>query len=143
MPDTILLVDDNPDDIDLTMRSFREHHLHNRTVVANDGVEALDYLFGTGTHAGRDVHRLPKVVVLDLKMPRINGMDVLKKIRADERTRKLPVVIFTSADEDKEMTECYQNGCNSYVQKPVDMGQFMKASADVGVYWTVRNKPVP
>ena len=141
MPNAILLVDDSPDDVELTMRSFRQHHLENRTVVASDGVEALDYIFGTGSHAGRDTTKLPKIVLLDMKMPRMNGIDVLKKLRSEEKTKTLPVVMFTTSDEEKDISDCYEHGCNSYVQKPVDVGQFMKASAEVGLYWTARNKP--
>src|SRR5687768_1848383 len=123
----ILLVEDNPDDEALTLRALRSNHISNQVVVARDGVEALDYLFATGSYEGRDTSDLPQVMLLDLKLPRLNGLEVLKKVRTDSRTQFLPVVILTSSNEDKDLVEGYSNGANSYVRKPVDFDQFCEA----------------
>lgn len=142
-PRVILLVEDNPDDEALTLRALRTANVSHEVVVARDGVEALDYLFGTGRHTGRDPGRLPEVVLLDLKLPRLDGLEVLRRIRADERTRLLPVVILTSSTEDRDRIESYRLGSNSYVRKPVDFGQFAEAVRQLGLYWLLLNQPPP
>ncbi|HXG02913.1 MAG TPA: response regulator [Candidatus Binatia bacterium] len=139
----ILLVEDNPDDEVLALRALRTTGLRNEVVVARDGVEALDYLFRTGRHAGRDVSLVPRVVLLDLKLPRLDGLEVLRRIRSDERTRLLPVVILTSSTEDRDRVEGYRLGANSYVRKPVDFGQFAEAVRQLGLYWLRLNQPPP
>ena len=139
----ILLVEDNPDDVALTLRALEQQHIANEVVVAEDGVEALDYLFATGTHAGRDPTVLPGVVLLDLKMPRVDGMEVLRQIRADVRTRLLPVVILTSSSEERDMVESYDLGANSYVRKPVDFVEFAEAVRQLGLYWLLLNEGPP
>ena len=123
----ILLVEDNPDDEALTLRAFKKNNIMNEVVVVRDGVEALDFLFGTGNHAGRDARELPQVVLLDLKLPKLDGMEVLRRIRADERTSVLPVVILTSSKEERDVIESYRQGCNSYVRKPVDFAALVRA----------------
>jgi len=139
----ILLVEDNPDDEALTLRAFRKNNIRNEVVVARDGVEALDYLFGTGAHAGRDVAELPQVVLLDLKLPKIDGLEVLRRIRADSRTRTLPVVILTSSKEERDLVDGYREGCNSYVRKPVDFEEFVAAARQLGLYWLLLNEAPP
>jgi two-component system response regulator len=139
----ILLVEDNPDDELLTLRALRKANVRNEVVVARDGVEALDYLFGTGAHAGRDTDVMPQVVLLDLKLPRLDGLEVLRRLRADERTRLLPVVILTSSNEERDRIAGYQLGANSYVRKPVDFGQFVDAVRQLGFYWLLINQPPP
>ena len=136
----ILLVDDNPDDVDLTLRAFKKNNISNRVIIAKDGVEALDYLHGTGMYAGRDVKELPVVVMLDLKLPKINGLEVLRNIRQNEVTRIVPVVILTSSAEQKDVVEGYQLGANSYIRKPVDFEQFVEAVKLLGLYWTLWNE---
>lgn len=140
---TILLVEDNPDDEALTLRAFRKSHILNPVVVARDGVEALDYLFGTGAHAGRDTRDQPQVVLLDLKLPKLDGLEVLRRIRADPRTRLLPVVILTTSNEDRDILSSYELGANSYIRKPVDFEQFIEAARQLGLYWLVLNVPPP
>ena len=139
----ILLVEDNPDDVELTLRAFRKNNIGNKVVVARDGVEALDYLFGTGVHAGQDVKELPVVILLDLKLPKIDGMEVLKRIRQNDRTKLLPVVILTSSAEQKDVIEGYSLGANSYVRKPVNVEQFVEAIKHLGLYWLLWNEPPP
>ena len=139
----ILLVEDNPDDVALTMRAFRKNNLSNKIIVAKDGVEALDYLFGARMYAGRDVKDMPVVILLDLKLPKIDGMEVLKSIRQNEFTRLLPVVILTSSAEENDKLNGYKLGANSYVRKPVDYNQFVKAIKHLGLYWLVWNEPPP
>ena len=136
----ILLVEDNPDDVKLTLKAFERSRLANRVEVAWDGVEAIDFLFGTGKHAGRDLSIMPQVVQLDLKMPKMDGLEVLRRIRSDERTRMLPVVVLTSSLEDKDRVESYRLGTNSYVRKPVDFHQFVEAVLQLGLYWMVLNE---
>ena len=140
---TILLVEDNPDDRALTLRVFRRANIANPVVVANDGVDALDYLFGTGAYAGRDTSEMPQVVLLDLKLPKLNGLQVLQRIRADPRTKFLPVVILTSSREEQDRTEGYALGTNSYICKPVDSVQFADAVRSLGLYWLVLNQSAP
>lgn len=142
-PRTILLVEDNPDDEALTLRALRRANVANAVVVARDGTEALDYLFGTGVHAGRDTSVLPQVVLLDLKLPKLDGLEVLRRIRADDRTRLLPVVVLTSSNEERDRIESYSLGANSYVRKPVDFVQFADAVRQLGLYWLVLNQPPP
>lgn len=137
----ILLVEDNPDDEALTLRAFAKNKIANAVVVARDGVEALDYLFGTGTHAGRDVAARPSVVLLDLKLPRIDGLEVLRRIRADDRTRLLPVVVLTTSKEQQDIHEAYSLGANSYIRKPVDFEKFIHAVGQLGLYWLSLNEP--
>ncbi|MDQ3743089.1 MAG: response regulator [Acidobacteriota bacterium] len=139
----ILLVEDNARDEALTLRALRKSNLANEVVVVRDGVEALDYLFGTGAHAGRDVDDAPQLVLLDLKLPKVDGLEVLKRIRADERTRRLPVVVFTSSSEEEDMIRSYDLGANSYVRKPVDFEHFMEATRQLGLYWLVLNETPP
>jgi two-component system response regulator len=140
---SILLVEDSPTDEVLTLRALEMNRIHNEVIVARDGVEALDYLFARGSRAGRDSSVLPALVLLDLNLPKINGIEVLQQIRANERTKLLPVVILTSSDEDKDRLAGYLSGCNSYVQKPVDFEQFAKAVRQLGLYWLVLNKAPP
>jgi two-component system response regulator len=139
----ILLVEDNPDDVALTIRAFRKNNISNKIIVAKDGVEALDYLFGTGMYAGRDVKDMPVVILLDLKLPKIDGMEVLKSIRQNEFTKLIPVVILTSSAEENDRINGYKLGANSYVRKPVDFNQFIKAIKHLGLYWLVWNEPPP
>jgi CheY-like chemotaxis protein len=139
----ILLVEDNPDDEALTLRALRRAKVTNEVVVARDGVEALDYLFATGAHAGRDTSVMPQVVLLDLKLPKLDGLDVLQRLRADDRTRFLPVVILTSSTEERDRVEGYTLGANSYVRKPVDFAQFAEAVQQLGLYWLLLNEPAP
>lgn len=136
----ILLVEDNPDDEMLTLRAFRKNNITNDIVVARDGVEALDYLFATGTYAGLDESRMPQVILLDLKLPRIDGLEVLRQIRANEHTRLLPVVVLTSSKEEQDLVESYRLGANSYVRKPVNFDQFMEAARQLGMYWLLLNE---
>lgn len=136
----ILLVEDNPRDETLTLRALKKSNIVNDVIVVRDGVEALDYLFGTGPHTGRDRTVLPQLVLLDLKLPKVGGLEVLQKIRADERTKRLPVVIFTSSSEEEDMIKSYDLGANSYVRKPVDFGQFLEATRQLGMYWLVLNE---
>lgn len=143
MTKTILLVEDNPDDVKLTLRAFKQHNFQNSIVVAHDGVEALDYLFGTGPYAGRDVSARPLVVFLDLNLPKLDGLEVLKRIRSDPRTALQPVVILTSSKEEMDMMSGYQLGANSYVRKPVDFDAFVEAVRQLGLYWVLLNEPVP
>ena len=139
----ILLVEDNPDDVELTLRAFEKSNIVNDIIVARDGEEALDYLFATGRHAGRDPLPLPEVVLLDLKLPKIDGLDVLRRMRADERTRRLPVVILTSSNEEQDVLRSYDLGANSFVQKPVDFAEFIEAARQLGLYWLVLNETSP
>lgn len=139
----ILLVEDNPDDEALTLRAFRKNNIHNKVVVARDGVEALDYLFGSGAHSQRDTTDLPQVVLLDLKLPKVDGLEVLRRIRADERTKLLPVVILTSSREDQDVINGYRLGANSYVRKPVSFDEFLEAARSLGLYWLLLNQPPP
>jgi two-component system, response regulator len=137
---TILLVEDNPDDELLTLRALKKNNVFNKVVVARDGAEALDYLFGEGAYEGRDVSDIPQVVLLDLKLPKVDGLEVLRRLRADERTRLLPVVILTSSREQQDLLDGYGYGANSYVRKPVDFAQFSRAVEQLELYWLVLNE---
>ena len=139
----ILLVEDNPDDELLALRALRKNGVTGEVVVARDGVEALDYLFGTGAHAGRDTSVMPQLILLDLNLPKIDGLEVLRRLRADERTRLLPVVILTSSREQKDMLEGYGLGANSYVRKPVNFEQFVRAVEQLKLYWLILNEAPP
>jgi len=139
----ILLVEDNPDDEALTLRAFRKNNIINKIIVARDGAEALDYLFATGAYAGRDPGDLAQVILLDLKLPKVSGLEVLRQLRADERTRLLPVAILTSSNEERDIIEGYKLGANSYVCKPVDFVQFAEAIQQLGLYWLVLNQSPP
>ena len=136
----ILLVEDNPDDEALTLRALRKNNITNEITVACDGVEALDYLFGTGPHADRDTSLQPELILLDLKLPKLDGFEVLRKLRADERTKVLPVVILTSSKEQQDIVNGYGLGANSYIRKPVDFQQFVDAVRQLGLYWLVLNE---
>ena len=141
--DEILLVEDNPDDVELTLRAFRKSKIANEVVVARDGVEALDYLFATGPHVGRDNSVLPQLVLLDLKLPRLDGLQVLERIRAHPKTKLLPVVILTSSTEQPDLLTGYTLGANSYIRKPVDFQEFLVAVRRLGFYWLLLNQPPP
>ncbi len=136
----ILLVEDSPDDEALTLRALKKNNITNRVVVTHDGVEAIDYLFGTGMYQGRDPSDLPQIVLLDLKLPRMDGFEVLKKLRAEARTQSLPVVILTSSREQQDLVHGYNLGANSYVRKPVDFDQFVEAVRQLGLYWLILNE---
>jgi CheY-like chemotaxis protein len=140
---TILLVEDNQDDVKLTERALKKSHILNKLVVAKDGVEALDYLFGTGNWIGRDLGNMPEVILLDLKLPKLDGLEVLKRIRTDSRTKLLPVVILTSSKEEKDLIAGYAMGANSYIRKPVNFNQFVDAVHQLGLYWLVLNEAPP
>jgi two-component system response regulator len=136
----ILLVEDNPDDEALTLRALKKNNIANDVIVAHDGAEALDYLMGAGAYAGRDPNDWPQVTLLDLKLPKIDGLEVLRRIRADERTRLLPVVVLTSSKEEQDLLASYSLGANSYIRKPVDFNQFVEAVGQLGLYWLVLNE---
>jgi two-component system response regulator len=139
----ILLVEDNQDDEELTIRTLKKNNILNDIIVAHDGIEALDYLFGTGKYKDRDMSIMPVIVMLDIKLPKINGLEVLKRIRSDERTKLLPVVILTSSDEERDLIESYMLGANSYVHKPVNFSQFQKAVQQLALYWLLLNNAPP
>jgi len=140
---TILLVEDNPDDVDLTLRALKKNNIKNEIVVAGDGTEALDYLFGTGKYSGRDLMMMPTIILLDLKLPKIDGLEVLRRIRANKLTKLLPVVILTSSSEEQDIINGYSLGVNSYVRKPVDFNQFAEAVSQLGLYWLLLNELPP
>jgi two-component system response regulator len=140
---TILLVEDNADDEKLTLRALKMNNIRNEVVVARNGAEALDYLFGTGAYAGRNLSAMPQVVLLDLKLPKLDGLEVLRRVRADDRTKLLPIVILTSSNEERDRIDGYGLGANSYVRKPVDFNQFSDAARQLGLYWLVINEPPP
>ena len=140
MDKTILLVEDNPDDEVLTRRALKKNDIDSEVVVAHDGAEALDYLFGTGAYAGRDTSVMPQLILLDLKLPKIDGLEVLRRIRAGERTRLLPVVILTSSKEQQDLLDGYGCGANSYIRKPVDFARFVETVQQLGLYWLVLNE---
>lgn len=140
---TILLVEDNAEDIELTLRAFRRSNMLNEIVVVRDGAEALDYLLQTGQQAGQPAKATPAVILLDLKLPKIDGLEVLRRMRADERTRLIPVVVLTSSTQEKDIVASYDRGANSFVRKPVDFAQFLEAARQLGLYWLVMNEPAP
>lgn len=139
----ILLVEDNPDDVELTMRALKKNNIQNEVVVARDGAEALDYLFGEGKYAGRNTSVMPQIVLLDLKLPKVSGFEVLERLRSNDRTRLLPIVILTSSKEEIDLVEGYSRGANSYIRKPVDFNQFTEAVRQLGLYWLLLNEPPP
>jgi two-component system response regulator len=142
-PKTILLIEDNPSDVGLTKRALEKSHIANELVVAEDGQEALDYLFGGGQFTGPRMNDLPALILLDLKLPRVDGLQVLRRIRADERTSRLAVVILTTSSEEDDIAQSYDLGANSYIRKPVDFKQFVDAIQQLGLYWLVMNEPAP
>src|SRR5215210_7371242 len=139
----ILLVEDNADDEELTLRALKKNHIGNKVFVVRDGAEALDFLFCTGSYADRDPGEMPQVILLDLKLPKVDGLEVLRRLRVDERTHALPIVILTSSTEEKDVIDGYQLGANSYVRKPVDFNEFLEAARQLGLYWLVLNKVPP
>jgi two-component system response regulator len=140
---TILLVEDNPDDENLTLRAFKKNSFTGEIVVVRDGVEALDYLFGTGAHAGRDLNVMPRVILLDIKLPKLDGLEVLRRLRAHEQTKLLPVVMLTSSLEERDILDSYQGGANSYLSKPVDFMKFVEVTEHLRHYWLLLNEPPP
>lgn len=136
----ILLVEDNPNDVELTLRAFKKHNLANNIAVVRDGVEALEFIFCTGRYSDRQILDAPKVVLLDLKLPMVDGMEVLRKVKQDERTRTIPIVVLTSSKEDRDLAECYRLGVNSYIVKPVDFEQFTESVRHLGMYWLLLNQ---
>ncbi len=140
-PVEILLVEDNPQDVELTLRALKKHNLANHVLVVRDGAEALEFIFGTGAYASRPIGSTPKVILLDLKLPKVDGLEVLRQIKADERTRVVPVVVLTSSKEEQDIVTSYQLGVNSYMVKPVDFDQFMRCVSELGFYWLVCNEP--
>jgi len=136
----ILVVEDNQEDAELTIRALKKQHLANNIVHLMDGAEALDFIYGQGSYAGRDINQVPKVILIDLKMPKVSGLEVLKQIKSDPRIKMIPVVILTSSAEDPDIKEAYELGANSYIVKPVDFNVFFKTVADLGLYWLVVNK---
>jgi CheY-like chemotaxis protein len=139
----IFLVEDNPDDVELTLRAFKKSNIGNEIIVAHDGAEALEYMFGTGAYAGRDPTDVPAVVLLDLKLPKVDGLEILRQIREDRRTKRVPVVILTSSREEQDLVRGYDLGANSYIRKPVDFVQFIDAVKQLGLYWLLINEPPP
>ncbi len=137
----ILLVEDNPYDVELTLTALKENNLTNKVHVLNDGAEALEFIFATGAHALRNINIIPKVILLDLKLPKVNGLEVLRRIKSDERTKKIPVVMLTSSQEERDVMESYNLGVNSYIIKPVDFNKFIDAVAKLSLYWVLLNKP--
>ena len=140
---SILLVEDNPDDVKLTLHALKKCNIANKVVVTCDGVDALDYLFGAGAYAVRDMSDQPAVILLDLKLPKIDGLEVLRRMRADSRTRRLPVVVLTSSREEQDIVASYDLGANSYILKPVDFDRFIEAVRQLGLYWLLLNEPPP
>ena len=136
----ILLVEDNMGDAEMTIRALKKNNLANKLVHLKDGAEALDFIFAEGNYAGRKMEHIPKVILLDLKMPKVNGIEVLQKIKSDDRTKKIPVVVLTSSNEDPDIQECYRLGVNSYVVKPVQFEKFVKAISELGFYWMILNQ---
>ncbi len=137
----ILLVEDNPYDVELTLTALKENNLTNKVHVLNDGAEALEFIFATGAHAERNIKNIPKVILLDLKLPKVNGLEVLRRIKSDERTKKIPVVVLTSSQEERDVVGSYNLGVNSYIIKPVDFNKFIDAVAKLSLYWVLLNKP--
>ena len=138
----ILLVEDNPRDVEMTLRALRNHNLANKVHVVKDGAEALDFIFSRGAYPRKDLNHVPKVVLLDLKLPKVSGLEVLRAIKGDAQARTIPVVVLTSSQEEKDMVESYQLGVNSYIVKPVDFDKFVEAVGQLGLYWLIINKPL-
>src|SRR3990172_2784768 len=136
----ILLVEDNPNDAELGLRALKKHNLTNSIHLVKDGAEALDFIFGTGAYVGRKIGNKPKVIFLDLKLPKVDGLEVLRKVKSDERTRTIPIVVLTSSHEERDLVESYKLGVNSYIVKPVDFDKFIQAVAQLGMYWMLLNK---
>ena len=141
MPLEILLVEDNPNDVELALHALKKHNLANRIQVVRDGAEALDFIFARGAFSHRDINQIPRVVLLDLKLPKVDGLEVLRQVKADPRTRKVPVVVLTSSREERDVVESYSLGVNSYILKPVDFQQFTEAVRTIGLYWLLLNEP--
>jgi two-component system response regulator len=137
----ILLVEDNPYDVELTLTALKENNLTNKVHVLNDGAEALEFVFATGAHAQRNIKNVPNVVLLDLKLPKVNGLEVLRRIKSDERTKRIPVVVLTSSQEERDVVESYNLGVNSYIIKPIDFNKFIDAVAKLSLYWVLLNRP--
>jgi CheY-like chemotaxis protein len=137
----ILLVEDNPNDVELTLRALKKHNITNKVHVVKDGAEALEYIFATGAYARRNINRIPKVILLDLKLPKVDGLEILRRIKSDERTKMIPVVVLTSSKEERDLVESYRLGANSYITKPVDFESFVKAVSEIGLYWLLLNQP--
>jgi CheY-like chemotaxis protein len=137
----ILLVEDNPNDVELTLRALKKRNLANKVHVVKDGAEALEFIFGTGTYAERDINQIPKVILLDLKLPKVDGLEVLRKVKSDERTKVIPVVVLTSSKEESDLVESYRLGANSYITKPVDFDKFAQTVSEMGLYWLLVNQP--
>jgi two-component system response regulator len=137
----ILLVEDNPNDVELTLRALKKRNLANKVHVVRDGAEALEFIFGTGTYAERDINHIPKVILLDLKLPKVDGLEVLRRVKSDERTKIIPVVVLTSSKEERDMVESYKLGANSYITKPVDFDKFAQTVSEMGFYWLLVNQP--
>lgn len=138
----ILMVEDNPSDVELTLRALKKHNLANRIHVVKDGEEALQYIFATDQYADRNVNSVPKVILLDLKLPKVDGLEVLRRLKGDERTRVIPVVVLTSSREERDVVESYRLGVNSYIVKPVDFDKFVESVAELGLYWLLLNQPM-
>lgn len=137
----ILLIEDNPNDVELTLRALKKSNLANNIHVAKDGAEALDFIFSNGAHAGRDISQKPKIILLDLKLPKIDGLEVLQRLKSDERTKSIPVVVLTSSREEQDLVKSYKFGANSFITKPVDFNNFVKSITDLGLYWLLLNQP--
>jgi two-component system response regulator len=137
----ILLVEDNPNDVELTLRALKKHNITNKVHVVKDGAEALEYIFAKGAYASRDINHSPKVILLDLKLPKVDGLEVLRQIKSNERTKMIPVVVLTSSKEERDLVESYRLGANSYITKPVDFESFVKAVSELGLYWLLLNQP--
>jgi two-component system response regulator len=137
----ILLVEDNPNDVELTLRALKKHNLANKIHVVKDGAEALDYIFASNAYAYRKIEDRPKVILLDLKLPKVSGLEVLSKIKSDERTKMIPVVVLTSSKEERDLVESYRLGANSYITKPVDFDKFVNSVSELGLYWLLLNQP--
>jgi CheY-like chemotaxis protein len=137
----ILLVEDNPNDVELTLRALKKRNLANKVHVVKDGAEALEFIFGTGTYAERNINQIPKVILLDLKLPKVDGLEVLRIVKSDERTKVIPVVVLTSSKEESDLVESYRLGANSYITKPVDFDKFAQTVSEMGLYWLLVNQP--
>jgi two-component system response regulator len=137
----ILLVEDNPNDVELTLRALKKHNITNKVHVVKDGAEALEYIFAKGAYASRDINHSPRVILLDLKLPKVDGLEVLRQIKSNERTKLIPVVVLTSSKEERDLVESYRLGANSYITKPVDFESFVKAVSELGLYWLLLNQP--